>query len=402
MTRSLAELKAALLAEADLELDTELIRTNVERGAATRRRRRSVAAGGGLATLAAVVAVSIAVGIPGDQVPPTENGVDRIPLADQCTITALPLTAALSGLDQNIVDNLMVDGIDSTGRFVVASYDGAPDNVVLIVRWDNGIPTLLSIDDAGLVAHGINAQGTVVGGHRGELGYAWRYAEGGLTALPTPVGAVSAEAFAINDRGDIAGEAVVSNGYRVAVVWRADEQYAARVLSAPGSAGARGIGADGIVVGFAASGGGDESGRPYGWHPIGEGAFLALPTDYQSGLATQIRGAWAVGFGWRSTTGENGTTQSRVAVRWSLASDSVTTVDNWRESPFVGVSADGVVATETTVGATVIIRGQAYRLPRLAEDRAAILIPVALNDDATVIVGRQGGLPRTPVVLWRC
>ncbi len=401
MTRRLADLEAAFLAEAEREVDIEMIRSNVERGAATRRRRRSIAAGGGLAMLAALVAVSIAVAT-GDQVPPTDGGVDRVPLADQCTITALPLPAGLSGLDENIAGNLMVDGMDSTGRFIVASYDGAPDNVVLIVKWDNGTPTLLSIDDAGLVAHGINAQGIVVGGHRGDLGYAWRYGEGGLTMLPMPVGAVSAEAFAINDRGDIAGEAVVSNGYRVAVVWRGDQEYAARVLSAPGSAGARGIGADGIVVGFAASGGGEAYGRPYGWHPIGEGAFLPLPGNYNFGHATQIRGAWAMGFGWRYVTDVNGTTQDRVAVRWSLASDGVTTVDNWRETPFVGLSADGVIATETTAGATMIIRGQAYRLPRLAEDRGAGLMPVALSDDGTAIVGRQVGLPNKPVVLWRC
>ena len=158
MTRSLADLEAAFLAEADLQVDTEMIRANVERGVGTRRRRRLAAAGGGLAVVAALVAVSVAVAIPGGQVSPTESGVDRVPLADQCTITTLPLPAALSGLDENIVGNLMVDGMDSTGRYIVASYDGAPDNVVLIVRWDNGIPTLLPIDGTGLVAHGINAR----------------------------------------------------------------------------------------------------------------------------------------------------------------------------------------------------------------------------------------------------
>ena len=394
MTRTVAELETALLAEGDFEVDIDATWTAVERGAAVRRRRRAVREGVGVAALVVLVAVPIAIIAIRGGVTPTDVG--QAPLAEQCTITTLPLPAVLSGLDENVVANLMVDGMDSTGRFIVASYDGAPDDVVVIVRWDNGIPAVLPINEAGLVAHGINAQGTVVGGHRTGEGSAWLYSDSGFTVLPTPVGAVSAQAFAINDRGDVAGEAVAAHGFRTAVVWRADQQYAARVLTAPGSAGARGINADGIVVGFAASGDGEESGRPYGWHPIGEGAFLALPIDYQVGVATQIRGEWAVGFGWHRTTG------NRVAFRWDLVSDSVTTVDNWRETPFIGLSADGVIATETTVGPTMIIRGQAYRLPRLAEDRAAILMPVALNDDATVIVGRQAGLLRKPVVLWRC
>ena len=157
----------------------------------------------------------------------------------------------------------------------------------------------------------------MVGGHRGELGYAWRYAEGGLTILPMPDAAVSAAAFAINDRGDIAGEAVAPNGSRAAVVWRADNQYAVRVLVAPGNAGARGIGPDGIMVGFADSRAGDESGRPYRWHPIGEGEFLPLPDSHEFGQATQIRGEWVVGFAWHSTTGENGT-----RTRWRSAGTS--------------------------------------------------------------------------------
>ena len=91
-----------------------------------------------------------------------------------------------------------------------------------------------------------------------------------------------------------------------------------------------------------------------------------------------------------------------MAVRWDLRAGTVTTVDNWRDNPFVGVDAAGVVGTETKVGPTMITDGQAYRLPRLAEDRGAILMPVSLSGDATVIVGRQVGLLHKPVVLWHC
>jgi hypothetical protein len=397
MTRTLADLEAALVAEAALEVNTEKMRSSIEHGATARRRRRSIAMGAGLA---AVVALSVVVATrPGPETPPAGSE----PLATDCTITVLPLPAALSGLDENIVGNLIVDGMDPTGRFVLASYDRSTDDVVLVVRWDHGVPSLLPLNGASLVAHGVNAQGTVVGGQRDDGGHAWFYSnEAGFTGLATPPGFASAIAYAINDLGDIAGEAVAAHGYRAAVVWSVDRQYAPRVLSAPGSSGARGINGDGIMVGYAASSDDEESGRPYAWHPLGEGTFLSSPRDYNFGHATQIRGEWAVGFGWRSVTDVNGTTQERVALRWSLASDTVTTVDGWRGPPFIGVRTDGAVATETTAGPTMIKDGQAYRLPRHPQDRSALLNPVAMSDDGLMIVGRQVGVPRQPVVLWRC
>jgi hypothetical protein len=429
MMRTESDLEVAL-SEVEVQLDTDRVLAAVHRRGAARRRRRTI---GTVAVTAAVLATvgtpflltrDRTTAAPGQGEAPATTAPATTASAYACVATPLALPAGVTGLDQNITNNIMVgpSGMDPTGRYVVGVYSG-PD-APIVVRWSNGQPATVAVNAARVVGAAVNSRGVIVGGALHELQgvrtVAWTSADGAYSELPMPAGFVAAQALAINGQGEAVGFAQRVDGTRVAVAWSPSHQL--RVLSAPGNASAQAIGDDGTVVGFADGVQTDLAmygdvtagrGRPYAWDPAGTGRFLEMPPGQDVGVATGVRGEWAVGSASHLTTlTANGHTKdvlTGVAVRWNLRTGEMSTVDNWSDNMFLAVNVRGDVASLGPAGPTVVHNGQSYVLPGLADEAQGqdllapmLLGPTVISDDATVIVGRHIGLPERPVIVWNC
>jgi hypothetical protein len=429
MTRTEADLRAALLAEAETTVDVDVLMTRA-RARAARRRRRTVAAGVAVAVaaIAAAVPAIVATGRvdrPGATSTGSASvgGPSRAAFTGQCVPRALEFPPGIDATDPLIDGTVGVDAMDSTGRFVVTSFADR-DRAPFVIRWDHERPARLDLPEEPLRPTGVNARGTVVGA--GSLtafsleprvsidDYPWVYRDGGYARLPIPPGHVAAGAAAVNDRGDIVGEAFRADGRRVAVLWPADRPEAPRVLTAPRNARALGISNDGTVVGLADGvqpllGRGDINdlrGRPYAWDATGRGRFLAQPAGYPYAQATEVRGDWAIGSAWHPIGAPGGRTEiESVALRWNLRSGAMTTVDEWDGSLFLAVNAGGDVVVRSVGRGSMLVRGdRAFPLPPLRRDTSGRqrVSPAAVSDDATVVAGRHVGTPGMPIVVWRC
>jgi len=295
-----------------------------------------------------------------------------------------------------------VADLDPTGRFAVGTTTSNRGST--IVLWDSGEARAIAVDGQAL-AMGVNAQGTIVGftsgsrtSGRGEK--AWVQTDT-LVELAIPEGYSSARATAINDHGDVAGVATTRGGESVAVVWGVDGQYAPKVLDAPGNAAANGIAADGTVVGQADAGtsgrGSQGRGQPYAWAPDGTGRALTLPEGESFGQVQRVRGDWAAGIAFHFER-EGGRGAEYVGVRWNLRSGEISTYESRSGSaPVVNGNGDVIEVSggRGRSGAAVLHRdGQDYQLT--SEGRSGD--PVALSDDATVILGNARGVG----VMWLC
>jgi uncharacterized membrane protein len=93
---------------------------------------------------------------------------------------------------------------------------------------DSGVITLVGFNSPRTsIASGINAHGVVAGGgftgnlgQVGDLPFLW--ADGTMHLLPIPPGRVGAQAVVINNRGVIAGVAILPTGDTYAVLWVPD------------------------------------------------------------------------------------------------------------------------------------------------------------------------------------
>jgi len=450
MTRTEADIEAALTAGPDMPIDIEATLRAVHRTAQHRRRRRVV-----LSSAATVLVVGV--GVPAVVALHADHASDRTgpPIAEptsagvvpttaaftgSCTLEVLPLPAEIATLDENTVANIRVVDMDPSGRYTVG--DNSDEGYLnlgdpFVIRWDGAVPQVLPVHGAVVAAGGVNSMGDVVGLSRDQAspagylpeGHAWLYSNGVLTDLPTPDGFVGAGAMAINDAGQIAGYAERADGTGVAVRWDADVAHTAHVLPSAGS-WARGdaIASDGTVVGAVRDARPTDAqlwrGQPYAWAPNGTARALPLPAGETDGTPFQVRGDWVGGYTAHSagvkvvgnvSKAEIGFT----AVRWRLSSGDVSTVDTGGFASSIGLNSGGDVVTVRTVQPVsdppvtlpVLLRGgRSYDLPVPAAPAGFPSLvqrgdPVAISEDATVIVGHLSAPvagPPTPVVRWHC
>jgi hypothetical protein len=256
------------------------------RRARRRRRRRSVAASGGALVLTAGVVVGIGAYLP------DRGGAATAPPASAAapatnpspTVAPGPCTVAPLALPRGAVDGAVNTG-SPNGRYL-AGYATTSTDPGMPVWWDGNKVQRIPVSGTG-EAKGVNDSGVVVGG---TGGVAWAYANGRLTELPVPKGYTSAEANAINARGQVTGVAFA--GDRVAaVIWHGTSSNSAvEVLTAPkGGAMGFGISDSGIVVGRLNSGG------LFSWDAQGRGSRLALPAGTTGGHVAGVRGELAYG-----------------------------------------------------------------------------------------------------------
>jgi probable HAF family extracellular repeat protein len=118
------------------------------------------------------------------------------------------------------------------------------------------------LDLSDVKAQGINSQGQIVGIATNSFGVdvqptAWLWQNGVTTNLPT-LGGTGSEAFAINDRGQIAGAAVGTNqGFIHAVIWQGTSVTDLGTLPGGLFSEAVAVNQNGVAVGVSTFNGGD-------------------------------------------------------------------------------------------------------------------------------------------------
>jgi len=367
------------------------------RRARRRRRRRSVAASAGALVVTAGIVVGIGGYLPGrgdagTPAPPDAIGVPATPVAPgPCTVERLALPAGAVGGG--------VNGGSPNGRYL-AGFVATRNDPGRPVWWDGNRVQRIPVGGTG-EAKGVNDSGVVVGGS-GSV--AWAYADGKLTELPLPDGYTSAEANAINDRGQVTG--VVFAGERVAaVVWHGTGARArVEVLSAPkGGAMGFSISDSGIVVGRLNSGG------LYRWDTRGQGGRLAPPAGTGRGHVAGTRGESAYGAADVLGKGEASdwpprADAPRVGVVWDLRTGTASAVGDGEVG---AVSRRGHLVVNRPDD-TVVLRepnGSQRELPNLGSPGVH---GHTVNDDGTRVTGTvvdgehpAGGSYLSPV-RWSC
>jgi hypothetical protein len=450
MNRIESDIEAALTAVADVSVDVEATLMTVRRAAQHRRRRRVALSTGAAALIVgagipAVVALrpNAASHRAGSSITgPRSTAATTTPgFTGSCTVQELPLPPEIAALEGAIVRNIQVADMDPTGRYTVGGANQLNIGDPFVIRWDGTTPEVLTVHDAFLTAGGVNSAGDVVGEgmtHMPGVGagnlqggaYAWLYANDALVVLPMPDGFVGVGATAINEAGQIAGFAERADGTGVAVRWDANAAHTVHVLGSPGS-WARGdaIAEDGTVVGVTRDALPTDAdlwrGQPYAWAPDGTRRALPLPRGEAGGISFQVRGDWVAGYtahpdGVKVVGNISKAETGFTAVRWRLSTGEVSIVDSQDHLGIsIGVNSSGDIAFSgtgedpggnPTYKAPVLVHaGQSYDLPLLSLSTKDSLppnaAPVALSDDATVIVGHHSssvfGTP-TPVVRWHC
>ncbi|MGH8793742.1 MAG: hypothetical protein ACRDXX_14005 [Stackebrandtia sp.] len=214
------------------------------------------------------------------------------------------------------------EGAESTSSSDVDVKDPTPDMKLRVLLWHDGeyteVPPPEGLDTSVVWEYetfDVNAEGVVVGAAVEEIGQEpnrpWVHRDGETTLLP---GVETGWVGGINAAGDIVGVRT-DGGVDQPVIWTAESDYEELVeLGLPegaGSAQARDIGDDGVVVGGVEIDGVEQ---PFLWDSEAGDLLPRHPEDAENldVLALQIRDGWVAGRGHYSDDG--------TPLRWNIAS----------------------------------------------------------------------------------
>lgn len=408
----------------------------IEAGGVVRRRRRYAAVA---AATVFALAGTAAIGQALDRV--GEGDRLDVPIGETLTSTPAPApfsTCTVEALPSPAADGLLTGQVvaDPTGKYAAASLV-QPDGTIHPVLWTDGLPRVLPTIGENAQPRAVNSAGVVAGTSSTDGGgaLAWVFRDGHATKLAPVKGYEWWVPLAVDERGDVTGEAW--RGMRFTVVtWSRAEPFDGPVLlTKPGDVRGSGVGGDGTVVGTRG-----EGTAPYAWHPDGSGRALDLPPGAAAGQALAVRGHWAAG--WvglpeekapsggqvapRAQSGEPdrrlldllgktaiGGKLATVPARWDLRTGEV---KHWpdRAMAATAVNASGWIAVPGDAGPTVISpAGEATALPGPVDG-----YPTTLSDDNRRLYGErvpqapEGAAPATKeralkgvateLLMWRC
>jgi hypothetical protein len=296
-----------------------------------------------------------------------------------------------------------VTGADRTGRYIVGRGHPLNPNGSLrraVVMWFNGVRTAIDVPGEDQQLADVNAFGVAVGfsfdANTSAPLTPWIYQDGEVSALP---GVASGQAWAVNDRGDVAGTSS-TNGARP-VRWPAGGGTVRLPLPAGAVSGeARGIDEDGTVVGFYTDA--DAIDHGVAWRADGARVVLAPPAGLgPETRAFGIRNGWIFGL----ATGPNGF----VPVRWHLPTQTVQPLAQF-DIAARGVNWFGWLVGHDPAGRALFVSAhdapglRLPRLPRLGNPPAgAIDLATTVNDAAQIIAGQAiDALDAVRAVRWNC
>lgn len=302
-----------------------------------------------------------------------------------CSVTELPVPPGMTGVT--------VTAVDPTGRYVVGNSLVGQDFRPIL--WVDGKPLALPVPGTSVQVTAVNAGGVAVGlVQDGEQEYVFRYQNGRLTRLRTPVGNWHPYPEpAINVAGDVVVnvEPQGNSGGKGSVVllWRAGSTTPV-TLPLPAGASAHDITDAGTIVGGLYRNGVGVG--AYVWDQRGTARKLTVPAG-ETGLAYAARGEWATGGLWPSGS----------AARWNLRTGEVTDLGSVGQAdmPTPGeavnaagwVVAHGVVLRDGAVVELTTPAGQTGRAVDVSENGLVVGQAVTGGRDDTRVLG-----PR----MWRC
>jgi hypothetical protein len=400
----------------------------MRQGDSIRRRRMSIGA------VAAIVVVGAAIGIPlglpsphqagpapstpvpspapstsvpspapSASVPPSSLPVPLITSAAELPVANCTVTTLTAPAGAGAFSTWGFGRIDPTGRYLAVSLfkpttptqftPGKP----LLVDLRTGGMTLIPVAEGKI--DGVNADGVVIG-YSGANAAGWVFRNGTVTPLPKFHG-VAGTPYAINAVGDVVGQ-VIGVKNEPGVIWPADRPGTVRALLPAGMVGST-ITDSGLIGG---SIGDAEHPRPYVGDGNGTGHTLSTGATDPLGQVREIRGNYAVGWGF------NNVTKGMIPMVWNLATNARTP---YPRVGLIAIATDGTVVGETVPDSGVpgpaiglIGRGGALeRLPSGAGDNLSIYVDDVSADGHTVFGQRRTSSntsdPLTAIgLLWHC
>jgi hypothetical protein len=374
--------------------DVPPLDVSIERAIHSARRvtRRRTAAG----AAAGVLAVSgVAVALTRPMTEPDPRPAPPAPVAPAeakaCTVARLPVPR---GAQHTTATAVSPDGAYVGGAVLGSEETGELGSALL---WHDGRLTTLRVDGRSPTPLGVNSSGIAVGGvTRNHRLVAWVFRGGKVEVLPALPGSEHMSATGVNDRGDIVGVAHGAKDVNTAGLWPAAEPGRIRSLAAPGSAGAMGISASGVVVGYAGE-------HAYVWDAAGAGRRLSV----REGTALGIAGDWVYGTDGPATDDNYGSALKDAphaggrSVRWHLSPDRPEPLDG--VEPFAITGSGAIVGPAGAAQRLAIVErdGRTRPLP-LAPGKAESAQATATSADGRVIAGEQSSRTGTIPLRWHC
>jgi uncharacterized membrane protein len=256
-----------------------------------------------------------------------------------------------------------------------------------------------------LLANGVNGTGTIIGNVQNDVdtdGYV--IDKGVTTRLGKPANALNVRANAINDAGDVVGDARMPGGKFRAVVWRSGKWSQPQFLPAPagGQSDAIDIAADGRIVGSIGN-----DAQPYLWRVDGTGQVLPTPPGKPGGLAGHVAGDWAIGpvdYLAGTTVKANGRREPTALLpwaRWNLRTGEVQEIQAGQRSMGApGLLHDGTVVVNTPQGTVLWRDAGTTKLPAPAGYDSMQVTAVAGNGLLVGTAADPGGT--FAAFRWNC
>ncbi|MFI5916226.1 hypothetical protein [Dactylosporangium sp. NPDC051541] len=301
--------------------------------------------------------------------------------------------------------------VDAAGHY----FAGTPTTAIgtVNVLGPEGLSTVRSSAQK-LIVTGVNGNGTIIGNATNDTDTesgAFVIENRMTVRLSPPPGALDVRAAAINDTGDVVGDARMPGNTFQAVVWRYGKWNEPQPLAIPagiaigplaaGGSSAYGIAADGRIVGSIGNGA-----APFLWNADGGGHVLDVPAGKPGGIAVRIAGEWAQG-----TVDVLADTHVRPdgrrvgnaepeSVRWNLRTGQVQPIEAGHPSiGAAGLLPDGTVVVHVQNYAVLWTDRGVTRLP-MPKGSTHIQITGAANDGTVVgfvTEGEPAGAYR-----WNC
>jgi hypothetical protein len=297
----------------------------------------------------------------------------------------------------------IVTAADPTGNVIFGRSYPDPGNSFKyrVLRWERGKPIEFDFPGLDQAVDSVNAAGLGVGvsfdGTDTPTAYLYRH--GAVTTLPGGRGAI---AHGINANNTIVGELHTEAGIRP-VIWPSPTS-APRELAVPSDASggiAHAIDDDGTVVGEVFTN--TKGDIAYAWGPDGTGRVLPPPGGEQSGFgsaAFTVRNGWATGIDrdFLSAGDEKG-------VRWNLGADRVEPVHGMLIRPSMANASGWMVGTDLQGRGVLFAGDRTVVLPDAFQHEPGTFdnLPTTVSDDGRVIAGQAddaGGVIHA--VIWHC
>jgi hypothetical protein len=390
------------------------VATAIRRGETIRHRRISIG------VLVAVAVLGVAIGVPlglasdhalpapVTSVRPTPTSsptVDpTLPIASSLPIANCPPTTLNAPSDAGAFTTWANGQLDPTGRylavtlvkpFLVSQTDYRPGKPLLVDLQAHRM-TLLPVAEG--YAAGVTSSGEVIG-DSGNGATGWVYHNGRVSPLPKFDGSPVVPT-AINERGDIVGQAEVG-GIGVFVIVTAAQPGIAKQLL-PNGVFALTLSDTGAI-------GGSLNNAPYIGDGLGNGQTLSTGASDNQGVVYQIRGDYALGDGLAIRD------QGLYPKVWNLATGELTLYPNVN---LAAIANDGTVAGDIDTGNGL---GDATRFALIGHDGALQRLPTGVTGDRQihtydisadghtvyaarhVAPGPDGAAPISTVgVIWHC